>query len=81
MGLHVFGHQWCSSGLSSRASSVQYLDKRRLKGNLVALYSFLERGVMIPSPWDPVMGCVGMVQSCIIRGGLDWTLGASLAGV
>lgn len=27
----------------------------------------LEQEVMISSPWDPVVGCVGMVQSCIIR--------------
>lgn len=37
-------HQWCSSGLSARAGSVQCLDKRRLRANLIAFYSFLERG-------------------------------------
>ena len=31
------------------------------------------REVLIPSPWDPVRGHMGMAQSCA-RGGLDWTL-------
>ena len=35
----------------------------------------MEREVLISSPWYPVTGHVGMVQSCI-RGGLDWTLGS-----
>jgi len=34
------------------------------------------REVLISSPWDPVTGHVGMVQSCA-RGGWDWTLGSA----
>lgn len=31
------------------------------------------REVLSPSPGDPLVGCVGMVQICV-RGGLDWPL-------
>ena len=36
----------------------------------------MERKVLISSPWDPVRGHMGMVQSCI-RGDLDRTLGST----
>ena len=32
-----------------------------------------EREVLSSSPWYPVIGCLGMAQSCI-RGGLNWVL-------
>ena len=35
----------------------------------------VEREVLISSAWYPVIGCVGMVQSCT-REGLDWMLGS-----
>jgi len=35
----------------------------------------MEREVLSSSPWYPVTGHVGMVQSCA-RGSLDWTLGS-----
>jgi len=35
----------------------------------------VESEVLSSSPWYPVTGHVGMVQSCA-RGGLDWTLGS-----
>lgn len=33
----------------------------------------VEKEVLISSPWEPVIGCTGVVGSCT-RGGLDWTL-------
>jgi len=35
----------------------------------------VEREAPVSSPWVPVIGHVGMVQSCT-KGGLDWTLGS-----
>lgn len=35
----------------------------------------VEREMLNSSPWDPVIGYIGIVQSCT-RGDLDWTLGS-----
>jgi len=35
----------------------------------------METEVLTSPPWDPVMGHVGMAQSCA-RGGSDWTWGS-----
>lgn len=52
--------------------------KRRLRGNLIALYSSWGREVqgevLASAPWEPVTGHVGTAQSCA-RGGSDWMLG------
>ena len=34
----------------------------------------MESEVLSSAPWDPVIGLVGIIQSCA-RAGLDWTLG------
>lgn len=48
-------------------------ERNRLRGNVIALHSFLRRESRGGNV-DPVIGHVGMVQSCA-RGGSDWTLG------
>ena len=54
------------------------LEKRRMRGDLIAFNNFLRRGevlkeVMIFSLWELITELVGMVQSCT-RGVSDWTL-------
>ena len=34
----------------------------------------MEREVLSSCPWNPVIGCIGMVQSCA-KAGLAWALG------
>jgi len=56
-----------------RTLGLSHLEKKSLRGVLIALYSFRrghgEGGAELFS-WDPVTGHTGMVQSCT-RGGLD----------
>lgn len=51
-----------------RTPGLSSLEERRMRGNLIPPYSFLrrevEREVLRSSMWDPVMGCMGMVQPC-----------------
>lgn len=59
-----------------KALCLSSLERKRLKGDFTALYSFLRResgeGLLISSPWDSVTGHVGILQSYIRRGS-DWT--------
>ena len=53
-----------------RTKSLSSSEKRRLRGDLLALDSSsqggeMEREVLFPSPWDPLIGRVGM---CIREG-------------
>lgn len=54
------------------------LKKSRLRGNLIALYSFLMKGGREGGAelfWDPVTRCVAVIQSWV-RMCLDWILGS-----
>jgi len=61
--LNVLEGMSCEEQL--RTSDLSGLEKSKLRGDVE---EEVEREVVIPSPWDPVTGCVGTVESCIRRG-------------
>lgn len=52
-----------------RTRVLSHLERKRPRGHRIALRSLPRRGHgeggAISSPWDPGMGCLGSVQSCV----------------